>query len=48
MGNISRSQKFITRKQKEKIINTYSIVGHNGFALLSVYSSTKFTVRALT
>ncbi len=23
-------------------------MGHNGFALLSVYSSTKFTVRALT
>ena len=33
---------------KGKIINACSIAGHDGFALLGVYSSTKFAIRALT
>ncbi|WP_027351708.1 acetoin reductase [Halotalea alkalilenta] len=33
---------------KGKIINASSIAGHEGYALLGVYSSTKFAVRALT
>ncbi|MDU7369337.1 MAG: SDR family NAD(P)-dependent oxidoreductase [Klebsiella michiganensis] len=39
---------FIDRQQKGKIINACSIAGHDGFALLGVYSATKFAVRALT
>ena len=31
-----------------KIINVSSIAGHDGFAMLGVYSATKFAVRALT
>ncbi|MBJ7339525.1 acetoin reductase [Mycolicibacterium sp.] len=31
-----------------KIINASSIAGHDGFAMLGVYSATKFAVRALT
>ncbi len=31
-----------------KIINASSIAGHDGFAMLGVYSATKFSVRALT
>ena len=31
-----------------KIINACSIAGHDGFALLGVYSATKFAIRALT
>lgn len=31
-----------------KIINAASIAGHDGFAMLGVYSATKFGVRALT
>ncbi len=31
-----------------KIINASSIAGHEGYALLGVYSATKFAVRALT
>ena len=31
-----------------KIINAASIAGHDGFAMLGVYSATKFAVRALT
>jgi meso-butanediol dehydrogenase/(S,S)-butanediol dehydrogenase/diacetyl reductase len=31
-----------------KIINASSIAGHEGFAMLGVYSATKFAVRALT
>ncbi|WP_114395625.1 acetoin reductase [Oleisolibacter albus] len=34
--------------RKGKIINASSIAGHDGFALLGVYSATKFAVRALT
>ena len=33
---------------KGKIINACSIAGHDGFALLGVYSATKFAIRALT
>ncbi|MBB2202869.1 acetoin reductase [Gluconacetobacter tumulisoli] len=40
--------KFIARGQVGKIINACSIAGHEGFALLGVYSATKFAVRALT
>lgn len=47
-GIQAAAKKFIERKQKGKIINASSIAGHNGFALLGVYSSTKFAVRALT
>jgi meso-butanediol dehydrogenase / (S,S)-butanediol dehydrogenase / diacetyl reductase len=31
-----------------KIVNASSIAGHDGFAMLGVYSATKFAVRALT
>jgi meso-butanediol dehydrogenase/(S,S)-butanediol dehydrogenase/diacetyl reductase len=31
-----------------KIINASSIAGHDGFAMLGVYSASKFAVRALT
>ncbi|WP_032403746.1 acetoin reductase [Rhodococcoides fascians] len=34
--------------RKGKIINASSIAGHDGFAMLGVYSATKFAVRALT
>lgn len=47
-GIQAAAQKFIERKQKGKIINAASIAGHEGFALLGVYSSTKFAVRGLT
>ncbi|MFT3689762.1 acetoin reductase [Paenirhodobacter sp.] len=40
--------KFKARGQKGKIINASSIAGHEGFAMLGVYSATKFAVRALT
>ena len=36
------------RKEVSKIINASSIAGHDGFAMLGVYSATKFAVRALT
>ena len=47
-GIQAAAAKFITRKQKGKIINACSIAGHDGFALLGIYSATKFAVRALT
>jgi len=47
-GIQAAAKKFIERKQKGKIINAASIAGHDGFALLGVYSGTKFAVRALT
>lgn len=40
--------KFIARKSRGKIINACSIAGHEGYAMLGVYSSTKFAVRGLT
>ena len=36
------------RKRKGKIISACSIAGHEGFAMLGVYSATKFAVCALT
>ncbi|KIS43376.1 acetoin reductase [Kosakonia radicincitans] len=47
-GIQAAAKKFIDRKQKGKIINACSIAGHDGFALLGIYSATKFAVRALT
>ena len=47
-GIQAASQKFKDRGQKGKIINACSIAGHDGFAMLGVYSATKFAVRALT
>jgi meso-butanediol dehydrogenase/(S,S)-butanediol dehydrogenase/diacetyl reductase len=47
-GIQAAAKKFKERKQKGKIINASSIAGHEGFALLGVYSATKFAVRALT
>lgn len=47
-GIQAAAEKFKARNQKGKIINAASIAGHEGFALLGVYSSTKFAVRALT
>lgn len=47
-GIQAAAAKFKARKQKGKIINASSIAGHDGFALLGVYSATKFAVRALT
>ncbi|EJF89310.1 SDR family NAD(P)-dependent oxidoreductase [Bartonella tamiae] len=48
MGNLSRSKKFINFQQKGKIINASSIAVQDGMAMLRVYSSLKFAVRALT
>lgn len=47
-GIQAAAKKFIDRQHKGKIINACSIAGHDGFALLGVYSATKFAVRALT
>ena len=47
-GIQAAAKKFQDRGQKGKIINASSIAGHDGFAMLGVYSSTKFAVRALT
>lgn len=47
-GIQAAASKFKERKQKGKIINASSIAGHEGFALLGIYSATKFSVRALT
>ncbi|RUT26338.1 diacetyl reductase [Asaia sp. W19] len=47
-GIQASAAKFKARGQKGKIINASSIAGHDGFALLGVYSATKFAVRALT
>ncbi|MFP1834597.1 acetoin reductase [Lonsdalea quercina] len=47
-GIQAAATKFKARKHKGKIINASSIAGHEGFALLGVYSATKFSVRALT
>lgn len=42
------ARKFKERKVKGKIISASSIAGHEGFAMLGIYSATKFAVRALT
>lgn len=47
-GIQAAAEKFIERKQKGKIISASSIAGHEGYAMLGVYSATKFAVRALT
>lgn len=47
-GIQAAGSKFKARQQKGKIINASSIAGHEGFALLGIYSATKFSVRALT
>jgi len=47
-GIQAAAKKFKARKQKGKIINAASIAGHDGFAMLGVYSATKFAVRGLT
>ncbi|EET81692.1 acetoin reductase [Acinetobacter radioresistens] len=47
-GIQAAARKFKARQQKGKIINAASIAGHEGFAMLGVYSATKFAVRALT
>jgi meso-butanediol dehydrogenase/(S,S)-butanediol dehydrogenase/diacetyl reductase len=47
-GIQAAARKLKARKQKGKIISASSIAGHDGFAMLGVYSATKFAVRALT
>ena len=47
-GIQAAAKKFKDRGQNGKIINACSIAGHDGFAMLGVYSATKFAVRALT
>ncbi|WP_115718015.1 acetoin reductase [Gallaecimonas mangrovi] len=47
-GIQAAAKKFQARKQKGKIISASSIAGHDGFAMLGIYSATKFAVRALT
>ncbi len=47
-GIQAAAKKFKARGQQGKIINACSIAGHDGFAMLGVYSATKFAVRALT
>lgn len=47
-GIQAAAKKFKARKVKGKIISASSIAGHEGFAMLGIYSATKFAVRALT
>ncbi len=47
-GIQAAAAKFRQRGHKGKIVNASSIAGHDGFAMLGVYSATKFAVRALT
>ena len=47
-GIQAAAKKFKSLAHKGKIINASSIAGHDGFALLGIYSATKFAVRALT
>ena len=47
-GIQAAAKKFKQRRQKGKIISASSIAGHEGFAMLGIYSATKFAVRALT
>jgi meso-butanediol dehydrogenase/(S,S)-butanediol dehydrogenase/diacetyl reductase len=47
-GIQAAAKKLKSLKRRGKIINACSIAGHDGFALLGIYSATKFAVRALT
>lgn len=47
-GTQAAAAKFKQLGTKGKIINASSIAGHDGFAMLGVYSASKFAVRALT
>ncbi|MBC8953044.1 acetoin reductase [Xenorhabdus sp. PB62.4] len=47
-GIQAAAAQFLKLGQKGKIINAASVAGHDGFAMFSVYSATKFAVRALT
>jgi meso-butanediol dehydrogenase/(S,S)-butanediol dehydrogenase/diacetyl reductase len=47
-GIQAAAKTFLEHGTKGTIINAASIAGHDGFALLSLYSATKFAVRALT
>ena len=47
-GIQTAAKKFKALGHKGKIINASSVAGHNGFAMLSVYSATKFAIRGLT
>lgn len=47
-GIQAAGKKFKERGTRGKIISASSIAGHEGFAMLGVYSATKFAVRGLT
>ena len=47
-GTQAAIAKFKELGRRGKIINASSIAGHDGFAMLGVYSASKFAVRALT
>ncbi|HEX7038375.1 MAG TPA: acetoin reductase [Pseudomonadales bacterium] len=47
-GIQAAARRFRERRRKGKVINASSIAGHDGVAMLGVYSATKFAVRALT
>ncbi|CAN5557315.1 acetoin reductase [soil metagenome] len=47
-ANQTKANQTKANQTKGKIINASSIAGHDGFAMLGVYSATKFAFRALT
>ena len=47
-GIQAAAAKFIELSAPGRIINASSIAGHDGFAMLGVYSASKFAVRAIT